>query len=41
MTYKIVRRLFIGGHRVIKTGLTLERALEHCRSKLFVAQPHV
>lgn len=31
-TYKIVRHYFKGyGKRVIKTGLTLEEAKEHCR----------
>ena len=30
MTYKIVRRYFRGGRRVIKRGLTLEQAQKHC-----------
>lgn len=30
-TYKIVRFYFGGGNRVIKTGLTLEEAQEHCQ----------
>ncbi len=31
-TYKIVRCRFHGGTRVLKRGLTLEQAQEHCRS---------
>ena len=30
--YKIVRRYFMGGKRVIKRGLTLEQAQAHCRN---------
>lgn len=30
-TYKIERLFFRGGHRTIKTGLTLEEAQGHCR----------
>lgn len=30
MTYKIVRFYFKGGSRIIKRGLTLEQAQEHC-----------
>ena len=29
-TYKIIRFRFKEGNRVIKTGLTLEQAQEHC-----------
>ena len=29
--YKIVRMYFRGGRRVIRTGLTLAEAQEHCR----------
>ena len=29
-TYKVVRFAFNEGNRVIKTGLTLEEAQEHC-----------
>lgn len=28
--YKVIRHYFRGGRRVINTGLTLERAQEHC-----------
>jgi hypothetical protein len=30
MTYKIIRFSFKGNNRVIKRGLTLEQAQEHC-----------
>lgn len=30
-TYKVVRRYFQGGKRVVKRGLTLEQAQAHCR----------
>jgi len=30
-TYKIIRMRFEGKNRVIKRGLTLEEAQEHCR----------
>lgn len=30
-TYKIVRMYFCGPRRIIKTGLTLEQAQEHCK----------
>jgi hypothetical protein len=30
-TYKIVRTFFKGGHRTIKTGLSLQEAQAHCR----------
>lgn len=30
--YKIVRHYFKGGHRTIKTGLTLKEAQEHCEN---------
>ena len=29
--YKIVRFVFNGGRRVVKRGLTLEEAQEHCK----------
>ena len=32
MSYKIVRNYFKGGYRVVKKGLTLEEAQEHCRN---------
>jgi hypothetical protein len=31
MAYKVVRYFYKGGHRTIKSGLTLEEAQEHCR----------
>lgn len=31
MTYKIVRSFFRGGKRVVKRGLTLAEAQEHCK----------
>lgn len=31
MSYKIVRSYFRGGHRTIKTGLTLDEARRHCK----------
>ena len=31
MTYRIVRMRFKGPNKVIKRGLTLEEAQEHCR----------
>ena len=30
-TYKIIRMYFEGGNRVIKRGLTLKEAREHCQ----------
>jgi hypothetical protein len=32
-TYRIVRMYMRGGHRTVKTGLTLEEAHTHCRNK--------
>lgn len=32
MSYKIIRMYFQGGNRVIKRGLTLAEAQEHCRN---------
>ena len=32
MSYEIIRFYFKGGNRIIKRGLTLEEAQEHCKN---------